>query len=84
MRKHEKRYSIAIAFKDDHCYFEQVDNLPIALRTMAIFYEDHPEFSSGHIMDNTTGRCLVIIDKGKGDGECEGQRTYPTARTLQS
>ena len=68
MRKHEKRYSIASTFKDDHCFCKQLDSLPNALRTMAIFCEDHPnEFSSGYIMDNITGRCLVMIDKSTGD-----------------
>ena len=67
MKKHEKRYSIAVAYKDDHCQLLQTDDLPTALRAMAILYEDHPGFSSGHIMNNITGRCLVIIDKNKED-----------------
>lgn len=66
MRKHEKRYFLAVAYNDCHCHSETTDDLPSALRAMAIFYED-PEFFCGHIMDNTTGRCLVTIDKGKGD-----------------
>lgn len=67
MRKHhEKRYFLAVAYNDCHCHSETTDDLPSALRAMAIFYED-PEFFSGHIIDNTTGRCLVTIDKGKGD-----------------
>ena len=67
MRKHEKRYSIAVAYKDDHCQLLQTDDLPTALRAMAILYEDHPGFACGHIMDNKTGRCPVMIDKNKGD-----------------
>jgi hypothetical protein len=67
MKKHEKRYFIAVAFNDCRCISKTVDDLPTALRTIAIFYEDHPDFFCGHIMDNTTGRCLVTIDKGKGD-----------------
>ena len=66
MRKHEKRYSITVAYKYDYCHFEQTDDLPSALRAMAIYYED-PEFFRGHIMDNTTGSCLVIIDKANDD-----------------
>lgn len=66
MKKHEKRYFIAVAFNDCHCFSKTVDDLPTALRAMAIYYED-PEFFRGHIMDNTTGRCLIIIDKANDD-----------------
>ncbi len=66
MKENEKRYFIVVAYHDCCSRSEFANDLPSALRAMAIYYED-PDFFCGHIIDNITGYCLVNIDKGKED-----------------
>ena len=69
----------AFAFTDQ-CVGDMIDSLrtlPAWDNLLVILIPDHgflyeqtyedPEFFRGHIMDNTTGRCLVIIDKANDD-----------------